>query len=58
MVQTQRRPRSAAVPATPAERAALGKLARAETPRSSHADWAPAADRRDPVELLGPWNAA
>jgi uncharacterized protein (DUF2252 family) len=52
MAQTQRRPRSAAAPATPAERAALGKRARAQTPRSSHADWAPAADRRDPVELL------
>ncbi len=34
------------------ERAALGKRARAETPRSSHGAWAPASDRRDPVELL------
>ena len=29
-----------------------GKAARAEVPRSSHGDWEPAADRRDPVELL------
>jgi uncharacterized protein (DUF2252 family) len=38
--------------ATPAERAALGKSARREAPRSSHGDWAPAADRPDPVEVL------
>ena len=38
--------------ATPAERAAAGKAARARVPRSSHADWAPATDRRDPVEIL------
>jgi uncharacterized protein (DUF2252 family) len=37
---------------TPAERAAVGKAARAEVPRSSHGGWDPAADRRDPVELL------
>ena len=37
---------------TPEERAARGKAARAETPRSSHGDWEPAADRSDPVELL------
>ena len=37
---------------TPAERAARGKAARAEARRSTHADWAPAADRPDPVELL------
>ena len=33
----------------PAER---GRAARADTPRSSHADWQPPANRRDPVELL------
>ena len=33
---------------TPEERAARGRAARADVPRSSHADWAPAADRRDP----------
>ena len=34
------------------ERAARGKAARAEVPRSAHADWAPAPLRRSPVELL------
>ena len=34
------------------ERAAHGRATRAEVPRSSHADWAPAPGRRDPVELL------
>ncbi len=37
---------------TPAERAARGKQVRGEVSRSSHAEWEPAADRRDPVELL------
>ena len=37
---------------TPAERAARGKAARAVAPRSAHGEWEPAADRRDPVELL------
>ena len=35
-----------------AERAALGKAARAQSPRTSHGDWEPAPDRRDPVEVL------
>jgi uncharacterized protein (DUF2252 family) len=35
-----------------AERVALGKSARAEVPRSSHAAFEPAPDRPDPVELL------
>src|SRR4051812_21954690 len=34
------------------ERAARGKATRAEVPRTSHADWEPAAHRPDPVELL------
>src|SRR4051794_34237811 len=34
------------------ERAAQGKAARAQTPRSAHAEWQP-RDSRDPVELLG-----
>jgi uncharacterized protein (DUF2252 family) len=34
------------------ERVARGRGARNETPRGSHADWRPAADRRDPVEML------
>jgi uncharacterized protein (DUF2252 family) len=44
------------VPATaglpPDERAAIGKAARREAGRASHADWEPAADRPDPVEVL------
>jgi len=39
-------------PGTPAERAAAGKSARKVAPRSSHGEWAAAADRADPVELL------
>ena len=37
---------------TPAERAARGKAARAEVPRSSHAGFAPPPDRPDPIALL------
>jgi uncharacterized protein (DUF2252 family) len=37
---------------TVAERAARGKAARTEVPRRAHAEWTPAADRRDPVEML------
>jgi len=37
---------------TPEERAAAGKAARGEAPRSSHGEWAPVDDRADPVELL------
>jgi uncharacterized protein (DUF2252 family) len=37
---------------SPAERAAAGKAARKPAPRSSHCDWAPAADRAGPVDLL------
>ena len=37
---------------TPAERAARGKAARSELPRSAHADWEPAPGRADPVALL------
>jgi uncharacterized protein (DUF2252 family) len=39
-------------PGTPDERAAAGKAARANVPRSSHAEWEPAADRPDPLEVL------
>ena len=35
-----------------AARAERGKLARAAVPRSTHGEWAPPADRRDPIELL------
>ncbi len=34
------------------ERAAHGKAARAEVPRTSHGEWAPASDRPDPLALL------
>jgi uncharacterized protein (DUF2252 family) len=34
------------------ERDALGKEARKRAPRSSHADWAPRADRQAPVDIL------
>lgn len=34
------------------ERAEKGKAARAEVPRSSHGEWEPVSDRRDPVEML------
>src|SRR5919198_553720 len=37
---------------SPGERAELGKAARAETPRSSHAEWTPPSDRPDPIDLL------
>jgi uncharacterized protein (DUF2252 family) len=37
---------------TPAERAARGKLARAEVPRASHAEFDPGPDRPDPIALL------
>jgi uncharacterized protein (DUF2252 family) len=35
-----------------AERVALGKAARASTPRSNHAEFEPASDRPDPITLL------
>jgi uncharacterized protein (DUF2252 family) len=37
---------------TPEERAARGKAARAQTPRSGHADWTPRADRPSALEML------
>jgi hypothetical protein len=37
---------------TVAERAASGAAPRADVPRRSHGDWAPAPQRPDPVELL------
>jgi len=37
---------------SPDERAAAGKAARSDAPRTSHGDWRAAADRPDPVELL------
>jgi uncharacterized protein (DUF2252 family) len=35
-----------------ADSAAAGKAARREAPRSAHADWEPAADRADPVDVV------
>ncbi|MFI7320548.1 DUF2252 domain-containing protein [Streptomyces venezuelae] len=37
---------------TPQERAARGRAARTKVPRSAHAEFAPAPDRTDPVEVL------
>ena len=37
---------------SPEEREAAGKAARSEVGRSVHGEWAPAADRADPVDLL------
>ena len=37
---------------TPAERTAAGKAARTRAPRSSHGEWTPGPDRRDPVAIL------
>jgi len=37
---------------TPAERVARGKAVRGEVPRASHAEWQPAPNRRDPVDIL------
>ena len=45
------RPKVIAHP-TPAERAAMGKAAREVAPRTGHGEWAPAAERADPVGLL------
>jgi len=39
-------------PRSAADRAALGKALRREVPRSSHAEFEPAADRPDPIDLL------
>jgi uncharacterized protein (DUF2252 family) len=44
--------RSAPTGATPEERAAVGKEARREAPRSSHGEWAPPSDRVGAVEIL------
>ena len=56
MLDAPTTPRSArrakAAPHTPDERSAFGRAARGEVPRSLHGVWQPAADRRDPVELL------
>ena len=53
MATIPRKTRTTAVPhLTVDERIARGKAARTEIPRSRHAEYSPAADRTDPVELL------
>ncbi len=54
MPATRTKARQEEIPAydTTAERAARGRAARAAVPRSRHGQWAPAADRRDPLEIL------
>ena len=37
---------------TPSERAAAGRAARGPAPRSSHGEWEPSPDRKDPVKIL------
>ena len=49
--ETAAKPKAVPHP-TPAERAATGKAARATAPRTAHGEWEPAAERRDPVDLL------
>ena len=56
---THRRRKAGTATATPAnppqtvdERRAQGRTLRDVAPRSAHAEWKPAPDRRDPVELL------
>ncbi|MET9660467.1 DUF2252 domain-containing protein [Streptomyces sp. NPDC006510] len=44
--------------ATPEQRAARGKAARREAPRSSHAEFDPPADRPDPLDILEAQSAA
>jgi uncharacterized protein (DUF2252 family) len=63
MAQTTKRTRTSAArqPRTPYltadERNAMGRALRDKAPRTSHSGWKPAADRRDPVELLNESNA-
>ena len=58
MTQSTAETASPAVKATsgmsrsPEERAAAGKAARQDVPRSSHGEWVPASDRTDPIEIM------
>jgi len=52
MAQVSTPERAALDPGSQAARAARGRAARASVSRSSHGDWAPAADRPDPVGVL------
>jgi len=49
---TAKAPTDKIVHLTPEERAARGKAARAKAPLEVHGEWAPAADRPDPLALL------
>ena len=51
-------PRTPPTPSTPEERAALGRKARAAAPRSSHAEYSPAYDRPDVVDVVEEQSAA
>ena len=52
-IEQATRPRRRVAPhPTTEERTAAGRAARKAVPRSSHRDWAPAANRRDPVDML------
>jgi uncharacterized protein (DUF2252 family) len=61
MSETETAPKPRKPPVIPhpsvEERHARGRDARRRVPRSSHADWLPAPDRRDPVTLLEEQNA-
>jgi hypothetical protein len=46
------------MPRTAAQRERRGKDERAAVPRRAHADWVPAPDRRDPVDILEEQGAA
>ena len=50
--QSTRARRRVAPHPTVDERTSAGRAARKAVPRSTHREWAPAADRRDPVEML------
>jgi uncharacterized protein (DUF2252 family) len=51
-VENGARERTRPQPATVSESVTAGKAARSAAPRASHAEFEPAADRSDPVELL------
>lgn len=52
MASTPTKSKAVDIDATADARAAAGKAAREDTPRSSHADWEPKPRRRDPVKVL------
>jgi uncharacterized protein (DUF2252 family) len=52
MASTSTKSQAVDIDAAADARAAAGKAARKDTPRSSHADWEPKPRRRDPVKVL------